>query len=230
MKRLIALIGLLALASPAQAADSVNADDTSILIQFFVSDSSSTTGAGLTGLAYNTGSLSCYYHRSNSASATAITLATMTLGTWATGGFVAVDGTNMPGWYQMGVPDAAFAAGARDVSIQCKGATNMAPMNIHIPIYSTPTVIAGSLGTQAKADVNAEVVDTLNVDTYTELTSCPAATASFKTMLQYLYMVGRNKWTQTISTGTLFRDDGSTGLCTFTDSDSAGTTTRGEGG
>lgn len=79
------------------------------------------------------------------------------------------------------------------------------------------------------AEVQSEVVDAINVDTYTELTSCPAATASFKTMLQYLYMLGRNKFTQTATTGTLLRDDGSTGLCTFTDSDAAGTFTRGEG-
>ena len=92
---------------------------------------------------------------------------------------------------------------------------------------------ASAIGTSefaAESEINAEVLDVLNVDTFTELTSCPAATASFKTMVQYLYMLGRNKLTQTATTGTLFRDDGSTGLCTFTDSDSAGTTTRGEGG
>ena len=110
--------------------------------------------------------------------------------------------------------------------------------DVNVATISNDAITAASIANNAigttefaaEADVNAEVVDALNVDTYTELTSCPAATASFKTMLQYLYMVGRNKWTQTSSTGTLFRDDGSTGLCTFTDSDAAGTTTRGEGG
>ena len=91
---------------------------------------------------------------------------------------------------------------------------------------------ASAIGTSefaAESEINAEVLDVLNVDTFTELTSCPAATASFKTMVQYLYMLGRNKLTQTATTGTLFRDDGSTGLCTYTDSDALGVTTRGEG-
>ncbi len=94
-------------------------------------------------------------------------------------------------------------------------------------------IAASAIGTSefaAEADVNGEVVDALNVDTYSELTSCPAATASFKTMLQYLYMTARNKFTQTNTTGTLYRDDGSTGLCTYSDSDNGTTFSRGEGG
>ena len=49
---------------------------TSKSIDLFIQDSSVTTGAGLTGLVYNTGSLVAYYHRMGS-SATAITLATI---------------------------------------------------------------------------------------------------------------------------------------------------------
>ena len=116
---------------------------------------------------------------------------------------------------------ASFTAGAITAGAFTAGAIDAA------------AIAASAIGTSefaAEADVNGEVVDALNVDTYTELTSCPAATASFKTMVQYLYMLGRNKLTQTATTGTLFRDDGSTSLCTYTDSDAAGTTTRGEGG
>lgn len=98
---------------------------TSKLLQVFIQDSSSTTGAGLAGLVFNTASLTAYYYREGAATATAITLATMTLGTWATGGFVVVDGTNMPGLYQLGIPDAALATGANSVVIYLKGATNM---------------------------------------------------------------------------------------------------------
>lgn len=119
--------------------------------------------------------------------------------------------TNVASFTAGALTNAAFAAGAIDAA----------------------AIAAGAIGTSefgAEADVNGEVVDALNVDTYTELTSCPAATASFKTMVQYLYMLGRNKLTQTATTGTLFRDDGSTSLCTYTDSDAAGQTVRGEGG
>lgn len=107
---------------------------TSKLLRVFVLDSSSTTGAGLTGLVYNSASLTAYYCREGAASATAITLATMTVGTWATGGFKEIDATNMPGLYELGVPDAALASGANSVVIMLKGATNMAPVLLEIDL------------------------------------------------------------------------------------------------
>lgn len=113
----------------------VKAGTTSKIIEVFISDSSSGTGAGLAGLAYNTAGLSVYYHRSGSSTAsTSVTLATMTLGTWVSGGFVAIDGTNMPGWYAFGIPDAALASGAKAVDLHFKGATNMVPLPITIKL------------------------------------------------------------------------------------------------
>lgn len=110
------------------------AGSTAVDINIFVNDSSVATGAGLTGLAYNTGSLVAYYHRQGAASAVAITLATKTLGTWVSGGFVVVDATNMPGAYELGIPDAALAAGAKWVLIMLKGAANMAPVVLEIEL------------------------------------------------------------------------------------------------
>lgn len=124
----------------------VKKGSTSKLMEIFISDSSSGTGAGLTGLAYNTAGLTAYYYRSGAASATAITLATMTLGTWATGGFIVVDGTNMPGWYQIGIPDAALATGANTVTIHLKGATNMVPLPIEIQLVDYDPQSATNLG------------------------------------------------------------------------------------
>ncbi len=62
-----------------------------------------------------------------------ITLVTATLGTFTSGGFIAVDNTNMPGWYEIGIPDAALDGG-NEVAIQLRGATNMAPVNIYIEL------------------------------------------------------------------------------------------------
>jgi cell division protein ZapA (FtsZ GTPase activity inhibitor) len=112
----------------------IKAGTTSKLLDIFIQDSSSTTGAGLTGLVFNSASLTAYYYREGAASATAITLATMTLGTWATGGFVVVDGTNMPGCYQLGIPDAAIASGAKSVLVMLKGATNTAPLVLEVEL------------------------------------------------------------------------------------------------
>jgi hypothetical protein len=66
----------------------------------------------------------------------------------------------------------------------------------------------GSLATQAKADVNAEVVDALNTDTYAEPSGVPAATASVVTKIGYLHMALRNQVTITATKMTFFDDGG----------------------
>lgn len=106
---------------------------TSVRRTIFIGDSSSSTGAGLTGLVYNTASLSAYYYPGDGNAAVAISLATATLGTFTSGGFIAVDETNMPGWYEIGIPNAALDGG-NEVTIQLKGAANMVPVNIYIEL------------------------------------------------------------------------------------------------
>lgn len=65
-----------------------------------------------------------------------------------------------------------------------------------------------SLNTQAKADVNAEVVDTLATDTYAEpAQGTPAATTSLAAKINYLYKNWRNRKTQTATTWNLYNDD-----------------------
>lgn len=131
---------------------------TSILVRVFIQDSSSTTGAGLTGLVFNSGSLVCYRMRDDdgNAGATAITLATATLGTWATGGFKEKDATNAPGWYEFGVPNAALATGSRSVSIHMKGATNMAPLAFEIELTGIDNQDAVRAGMTALPNAAAE--------------------------------------------------------------------------
>ncbi len=63
-----------------------------------------------------------------------------------------------------------------------------------------------ALGAQAKADVNAEVLDVLSVDTFGEPASVPPATTTFVIMLHWLYSLSRNKQTQTAETQTLRND------------------------
>ena len=110
---------------------------TSKSIDVFIRDSSVTTGAGLTGLAFNTASLTCYYHRPGSA-ATAVTLATLASATaaYSSGGFIAVDGTNMPGLYRLDLPDAVLASGVNEVVVMLRGAANMEPVVLEIQLTS----------------------------------------------------------------------------------------------
>lgn len=116
---------------------SIKAGATSVSINVFVQDSSSTTGAGLTGLVFNTSSLTAYYALP-AAAAVSITLATLAAVTssYSSGGFKEIDATNMPGWYRFDVPNAALASG-RFVSLHFKGATNMAPLPVEIELTAT---------------------------------------------------------------------------------------------
>lgn len=103
---------------------------TSEIWQIFIQDSSSTTGAGITALTNASSGLTAYYHRDTDTTATAITLASMTVGTFTSSGFKKIDDTNMPGWYQFCPPNAALASGAKSCAFWLGGATNMAPLPI----------------------------------------------------------------------------------------------------
>lgn len=145
---------------------------TSEIWEVFVRDSSSTTGAGLTGLAFNTASLTAYYHRNTGTTATAITLVTMTVGTFTSSGFKEIDATNMPGWYQFCPPDAAIASGAKSCGFHLKGATNMAPLPIEVQLVSYNPDAALATPTNITAGT---------ITTVTNLTNLPAITANWLT-------------------------------------------------
>lgn len=110
----------------------IGAGSTSISMPIAVEDSSSQTGAGLGGLTASTSGLIAEYRRQGQNTWTAITLSAGTLGTWSSGGFVA-DGS-LAGDYEIGIPNAALAAGAQAVVIRLYGATNMVPVRLEIEL------------------------------------------------------------------------------------------------
>ena len=71
---------------------------------------------GATGLAYGDITKASYV-REGAAADVAITPADATLGTYTSGGFKEIDGTNAPGLYQFGVPNAALVQGCKAVDI-----------------------------------------------------------------------------------------------------------------
>ncbi len=109
----------------------LKAGTTSKTVKVFIQD---TTGAALTGLAFGTSGLTAYFIREGAAASVAITLITATLGTWVSGGFIVVDGTNMPGLYELDLPDAALAAAAKSVVVYLQGAATMAPCVLEIEL------------------------------------------------------------------------------------------------
>lgn len=79
------------------------------------------------------------------------------------------------------------------------------------------------------ANVNTEVLDVLNTDTFTESgAGAPAASTTIVRMLHWIYSAWRNKQTSTSSLRTLFADDGSTAITKSTISDNGTTLTRDE--
>jgi hypothetical protein len=134
----------------------------------YVSLKNSTTGMGLTGLAYNTASLVCYYTRARAAAA-ALTLATQTTtGAHSDGGFVEVSSANCPGLYRLDLSDAIVATGVDSVHLSIKGATNLLDADISIQLYSsTPndasgvTTLLTRLGTPSDLGSGATVAGNL---------------------------------------------------------------------
>ena len=121
---------------------------TSLLVRIFIQDSSSTVGAGLTGLTSGSAGLVCYRARDDdgNAAATQVVLSAGTRGTWSSGGFVEKDATNMPGVYELGLPNAGQATGSETVTYMLKGATNMAPLALEIQLVSYDPQDAVALG------------------------------------------------------------------------------------
>jgi hypothetical protein len=133
---------------------------TSVRRLIFIGDSSSTTGAGLANLTHSSSGLVCYYFAGDLSDDVQVSLvAPSALGSYTSGGFIAVDNTNMPGWYEIGIPNAALDGG-NEVAIQLRGATNMAPLNIYIELDSVDYQDSAAFGLSKFADIET---DTQNI-------------------------------------------------------------------
>jgi hypothetical protein len=115
-------------------------------IDVFIMDSTSTTGAGLSGLVFNSAGLACYYRKGATGSATQLTLATQTVGgAHSDGGFVEIQATNMKGVYRLDLSDTMVAA-AGMLTIYLYGATNMAPVVAEIEVVAVDKYNATNFG------------------------------------------------------------------------------------
>lgn len=107
------------------------------------------------------------------------------------------------------------------------------PTNITAGTITTVTNLTnaptnGDLTATMKASVNAEVLDVLNVDTFAEPTSAPAATSSLRAKIGWIFKVLRNRMTQSTTTQTLYADDGTTADNTSATSSTGSAFERGE--
>ncbi len=161
---------------------------TSVRRLIFVGDSSSTTGAGLANLLHNTSGLVAYYFAGDLSNEVSIPLASATLGSYTDGGFVAVDNTNMPGWYEFGIPNGALDGG-NEVAIQLRGAANMVPVNVYIELdtvdYQTdafgalkPTTAGRTLDVSAGGEAGIDLANVGSPSTTLNLSGTTIKTAT----------------------------------------------------
>jgi len=112
---------------------------TNFSLGVFIQDSSSSTGAGLSGVTATSSGLVMEYRRQGQTSWTVLTLGTgivagKTLGIYLSGGIVA-DGA-LAGAYEVDFPNAAFAseAGVEWVLCRIRGVANMLPVLIEVQL------------------------------------------------------------------------------------------------
>lgn len=185
----------------------VKAGTTSFIVNIFIQDTSKTDGSGLTGVTYSSSGLVCYYKRTDGTASVSCTIGDITtLGTFAgtstDAALKAVDGTNMPGVYELHIPNNALASGATSVVLMLKGVTNMAPVVLEIELIAVdlndsvrmgltalPNVAAGASGglplsTNASGHVTAATVSDktgYTASTVTDKTGYSVSTVSDKT-------------------------------------------------
>jgi hypothetical protein len=95
----------------------------------------------------------------------AITLVTQTAtGAWTSGGFAEISSSLVPGVYRLDVPDAAFAAGASDVTIVVRGAsgTNGAVLTVTLSSGGLTAAQTADAILNRKLDSSGDGTDTLN--------------------------------------------------------------------
>jgi len=113
---------------------SVLAGSTGVSVNLFINSSTSTTGAGQSGIVFNAASFTAYSIRQRT-TATPITLATSTVGNgWTSGGFIEIDSTHCPGWYNFDIPNAVIGTGSPFASVHFQGAAGMAPLPLEIEL------------------------------------------------------------------------------------------------
>ena len=137
---------------------SIKAGSTSQTINVWIQDSSSATGAGKTGLAYNTSGLTVYYCFPGEAPANMTGVTQTVTGAWTSGGFVELSAADMPGWYRLDLPNAVLASGnGRFVSVHMFGAANMAPCAFEIELtgWDNQDTVHGGLSALPNAAAGA---------------------------------------------------------------------------
>ena len=147
---------------------SIGLGSTSRSEYIYILDITSTSGAGKTGIAYNTSGLSGHYVRS-AGSATSISFVAQTAtAAWVSGGFAEVSSTLMPGIYRIDLTDAIFSTGSDKAIVMIRGASNTVPVTLEYQLVgSDPSLvlsnssIANTTWSYTSRTITGGIADTL---------------------------------------------------------------------
>lgn len=174
---------------------------TSQILEIFIQDSSSAAGSGLPNLNFNSAGLQCYYHRNTSASVVQLSLASGIVGTFVPSGFVAVDNTKMPGFYQICLPDSAYATGANSVAAVVRGAASMLAVPMEIQL--------------SDANIGYIAISGINRDSFSnvyELSSAPVTPCNPIDLILWNYTRAKHKTMTKNDVDYVYKADGTTVL------------------
>lgn len=211
-------VDVAAIAGTSQTANDNGADINAILAD-----------TGTDGVVVAAGSKTGYSLAADQSAVTIGTVSTLTGHTAQTGdtyGALPTNFSDLSITVTTGRVDVASIEGA-DATDQINTAADTALTDYDPPTKAEMDTAHALLATPAQ--VNAQVLDVLNTDTFAEPgQGAPAATASIIAKIGYLYKFLRNKIETTSSLITIYNDDGTTAGQKSTISDDGTTTTRGE--
>lgn len=129
------------------------------------------------------------------------------------------------------ISDAALATAANLATVDTvvdaiKAVTDLLPNAGALTDLATAASIT-ALNDVSTADINAQVLDVLNTDTFAELSSVPAAATTLTNMIRWIYLCASNELNQTATTATLRNRADSADIGTSTVSDDGTTAVRG---
>jgi hypothetical protein len=147
---------------------------TSQSIDLFANDTSSTVGAGLSGLLHNSAGIQAAYRIGASGTVTSFSLVAQTVGAaWVSGGFVEVDPSLMKGVYRLDLPNVVSGTEAF-VTVYLSGAANMGPIVLRLdckPLaVDVKRVASQSANASAAVTFPATIASTTNITAATGIT------------------------------------------------------------
>lgn len=148
----------------------VQLNNTSRTEYVWIQDSSSSTGAGLTGLtSLSAGLTLTYVVERGSPGSLGIAALTNANDAWASGGFIAVSTALMPGLYRLDIPNVVFQTADKAV-VMLKGAANMVPVvleyqivgfnpddAVRLGLTALPSAAAGAAGGLPTGNASGQV-------------------------------------------------------------------------